>query len=611
MSRRIFLLLALALFCTPLVAHIYLGSYGRFIADDFCSSAVARSQGIVRGALHWYLNWNGRYAANLLDSVFGYLGPGVTPYGTGLVVIVWFAVLAVTIQQMVPADGKGPGRFLLSCTIAAIVLFAVLEVIPLVDQSLYWGQGMRSVVPPLILGTAYVGLVWNRSMAGTVNRRGMWLLIAALLTFIAAGFAETYFAVQTSALVIALIAGVTLHRHGSTSSRSHILLVVAGLAGSLAGGLLMFVAPGNDFRRSPFPPSPPVPELLAIAFRGLREFFQVVVLAPGRGIVWAGIFVCAFVVGLGIFGRQEKSSHAYRGLIWTLVVLPAASFILLLACWVPMAWGTSLTLAPRTFIVPAYVLVSLVACWSYLAGRVCRQRIASHTILATALLLLVLVAFGLIAVNSSRKVWERRSAFAQYARDWDEREATIHRARSDGMRYAVVRRLQNSAQLDEIEVDPKITWLTKCLDEYYGINVVPDLGDLQGEPNGEAKQAALLDEFNGIRILPGSVPTELNRIYKSERGKIGFFKTDLSPEQIKSYYDRELARLGWKYIGTKPVEAFQRYSGGTQNLFCKGETAATLFITAQDEARLGYSYSLALNWGMSSGYVWGVVDCSN
>jgi hypothetical protein len=57
------------------------------------------------------------------------------------------------------------------------------------------------------------------------------------------------------------------------------------------------------------------------------------------------------------------------------------------------------------------------------------------------------------------------------------------------------------------------------------------------------------------------------------------------------------------------VEAFQRYTGGTQNLFCKGETAATLFITAQDEERHGYTYSLALNWGMSSGYVWGVVDC--
>ena len=67
------------LFCAPLVIHIYLGSYSRFIADDFCSSAIARSQGIFRGTFYWYINWNGRFSANFLDSLFGYLGPAATP----------------------------------------------------------------------------------------------------------------------------------------------------------------------------------------------------------------------------------------------------------------------------------------------------------------------------------------------------------------------------------------------------------------------------------------------------------------------------------------------------------------------------------------------------
>src|ERR1043166_3999188 len=157
--RRGFLLLLLALFCAPLLAHICLGSYSRFIADDFCSSAIARSQGIIRGAFYWYINWNGRFSANLLDSLFGYLGPSATPYATGLIVMVWFIVLAVTVFQVIPARDEHEVQLLQSCILATMILFAVLDVIPFIGQSHYWGQGMRSVVPPLILGTAYVAFI--------------------------------------------------------------------------------------------------------------------------------------------------------------------------------------------------------------------------------------------------------------------------------------------------------------------------------------------------------------------------------------------------------------------------------------------------------------------
>jgi len=51
-SRRIFFWLLLALFCAPLVIHIYLGSHSRFIADGLCSSAVTHSQVIFRGSIY-------------------------------------------------------------------------------------------------------------------------------------------------------------------------------------------------------------------------------------------------------------------------------------------------------------------------------------------------------------------------------------------------------------------------------------------------------------------------------------------------------------------------------------------------------------------------------
>ena len=594
-SRRIFFWLLLALFCAPLLIHAYLGSYSRFIADDFCSSAVARSQGIFRGSLYWYINWNGRFSANLLDSLFGYIGPAATPFVTGLVITAWLVVLAIAVDQI--------KREAQSWIVAAMVLFAVLYVIPTVGQSLYWGQGMRSAVPPLILGTAYVALIAKRSKS--TDRAGLLLLITAgLLTFIAVGFAETYFAVQTTAIVFALVIPPVFKIYAPANTRNYFLLLIAGLAGSLAGGLLMFVAPGNKFRQNPFPPPPAIPELLRISLRGMREFFELVVLAPGKWYIWVGLILCGFIFGLQ--ARQPREGSGRRD-VWTLVWLPVVAFVLLLACWVPMAWATSLTLGYRTFIIPAYVLVCLATCWACIAGQVCRSSYVS--IAAPAVALIVLPAFGLLAVTTSREMWRQRPLFIDYARRWDERDQIIRRAKSQSLPYAVVPEQHNWAALDEVEVDPKNTWLTKCMSDYYGINVIPELGDLDDEPSGPAKQAALVRRFDEIQKLPGSIPTELNQIYKTDRGKIGFYNSEQSDEQIKSYYDNELARLGWKYIGEKKVEKFGKFSGGSQFLFCNGEVAATLFTTANDEAWLGYTYSLALNWGMSSGYIWGVVDC--
>ena len=605
-SRRILLFVLLALFCAPLVIHIYLGSYSRFLSDDFCSAAIARSYGIVGGANYWYLNWRGRFSANFLDALFGYLGPAATPYATGIVVTVWFVALAGAVARITR------GSLLQSCIIAAMILFAVLDVIPFVGQSLYWGEGMRTVVPPLILGTVYTALIANNSKSSSDRPKLLWVITAGLLTFIAAGFAETYFALQTAAILFALIIPAVFRRDAPSNKRNYFVLSIAGFIGSLAGGLVVFVAPGNNLRQNGFTP-PALPELLSISLRGLREFFELLVFAPGKWWIWVGLISSGFIFGLQVFRRREDSSLAPRRDVWMLIWLPVVGFVLLLACWVPMAWATASTLNYRTMIIPAYLFVCLVICWAYLAGQVCSSfyvLFAHRTPAAATVLPLVgLLAFGSFAAWTSREMWRLRPAFIVYARLWDERDQTIQRAKSQGLPYAVVARLHNWAALEELEVDPNIIWLSKCFQDYYGIGVIPHLGDVSGEPNGAAKQAALEQQFDAIPKLPGSVPTQLNQIYKTYRGKIGFYESELNHDQIQSFYIRELAKLGWKHIGEKKLELFHRFTGGTQDLFCSDRVAATLFITGEDEARLGYTYSLTLNWGMSSGFTIGKVDC--
>ncbi len=138
-----------------LSAHAYLGSYSRFIADDYCSGAEAKRFGILRAAWFWYRTWNGRYSASLLDALFGYLGPAVTPAVTTLVIIAWLVSIGGAICFYFASLGL-KHRALWSAAFAAAIIFLTLALAPDVPQSLYWAQGMHSVIPPLIMVPCYV-----------------------------------------------------------------------------------------------------------------------------------------------------------------------------------------------------------------------------------------------------------------------------------------------------------------------------------------------------------------------------------------------------------------------------------------------------------------------
>ena len=138
-----------------LSTHAYLGSFSRFIADDYCSAAEEIKLGIFRSAWYWYITWNGRYSANLLDAIFGKLGSNFSPVVTSLVLITWFSITGAATFVFLPMRVNGK-RYLASVTIGSTLLFLTLTLTPNVQQSLYWGQGMRSIVPPLILGAIYL-----------------------------------------------------------------------------------------------------------------------------------------------------------------------------------------------------------------------------------------------------------------------------------------------------------------------------------------------------------------------------------------------------------------------------------------------------------------------
>jgi len=487
-------------FLAPLLVHAYLGSYSRLMADDFCSAAVSHSKGIVGGTVNWYLTWNGRFSADFLDSLMGYIGTSVTPYGTAVVIILWLAVLTLALYQILVASYQTM-RLSIACLGAAVILYTVLAIIPLVAQSLYWGQGMRSVVPPLVMGTAYIALIsYFRRLPASPNRATLWSLIAGGTTFLAGGFSETYVVLQTSAVTFALIIYIV---SGKSDFRGDVLpLLMGGLIGSLAAMAIIFIAPGNKFRRAFFPFSPPgALELLKISFQGLFEFLGKVFRSSTCWLSILMLIAFSIMLGAGAIQSSAQAVVLRRQGKLALVWLPIVSLTLLLSCNVPIAYGASLTLPDRTLVIPGFVLVCALSVWGYIFGRVFFHdykiaRTGGKVLLKTAQGFLLL-SFALKALGSTRELINLEPAFRNYAQAWDEREGLIREAKSEGAAYVLVPQIQNRALLEEIVPDPTLwvnderlrnyhgygkpavpppipsLWVNKCVRDYYGIAVMP------------------------------------------------------------------------------------------------------------------------------------------
>ena len=55
--------------CLPLLAHIYLGWFARYLADDYCYAGQLRLLGFLATQKWYYVEWSGRFAFTFLESL--------------------------------------------------------------------------------------------------------------------------------------------------------------------------------------------------------------------------------------------------------------------------------------------------------------------------------------------------------------------------------------------------------------------------------------------------------------------------------------------------------------------------------------------------------------
>ena len=469
--QKIIGIILLVCLLAPLLAYAYIGTYSRFMADDYGSATIARSKGIIGGVIFWYQTWNGRYSASYLDGLFGSIGPGITPYVPPVVITIWLTVLIIVVRQLTNGFQK-KSRYFAAVLISIAILITAFEITPTVAQSVYWGQGMRSVVPPLILGTCYIGVLqYHQNLNPPKKQQYLWYLLCGGITLIAGGFSETYVALQTSALAIVLLLLIGPIFPGA--KRKLPPLIASGFIGSVIALAIIALAPGNQVRQAAFPPPPGLLQMLGIMGISLA-FFLLRILSTSYLITIFGVMTLSGVVGYSK-NYSDIDNISEQNLKRILVLLPPITIVLLYSSFAPAAYAMSGGPPFRAWIIPVYIFVCSLSAWGYIIGQLINKTHKHnenvHKNLWIAIVSCFLVLYMGSAISAAIRILQLEPEYRTYAAMWDESDELIRTAKANGLTTVIIPESTNWAGLEDIGQNQD-HWVNQFVSNYYGIQVM-------------------------------------------------------------------------------------------------------------------------------------------
>jgi hypothetical protein len=465
-TERILQIGVIAVFVLPLLAHMLVGSHTRMMADDYCTSYMGRSQGLIGAFVTQYNTWAGQPSNILFKNAVGVFGTWVIPLLPLAVVVAWLAALVWTLTGIF--KGLSIPRWLILLA-AAICLFAILDGSPLVVQSLYWLAAVVPYTMPLVVATFYIGFL-ARVVRSDKPIGVPTLLISAVIGFVAGGFSETYVATQMAALLTGI--GICVLSPTPALRKRTLPVLIAGLVGTVIVLAVILAAPGNAVRRSNFPAPPPLPtfvmssvvQAVALVFASLTSF------SP----IGAILTVAGFAIIAHRYPPRVKAPispvHVLAFLI--LLFLPVTAY---LATGVYATGGVP---PARTYIIPQMVIVSALALAGYAIGSrvkipVLVEQRRPIVRLIGVLALIALVILG--PVRTAVRTLQTLPAFQAFATEFDQREQLITAAKAQGETRLVVAPftidIAERVGLETIGDDPAF-WVNGCAAQYYGLEAI-------------------------------------------------------------------------------------------------------------------------------------------
>src|ERR1700690_1968878 len=224
----------------------YLGTFTRYLADDYCQSVFLIKSNTFKAPIRSYIVWYDRYSNLFLIQLIELGGKWGMQLMAATTLIVWVVGLTWLVSEIGKSIrlhwNAGNNSWL-----AGLVIFLSLMEAPNLYQVLYWRAGLITYLAPLVI-FAYIAafFLWQVRTVFQKFRLFGTGLVCFVLIFFAGGSSETTTALQIGILILALLF-VFLQK--KINHRSEVLkLLGVSLAGALLSLLVMALAPGNGVR---------------------------------------------------------------------------------------------------------------------------------------------------------------------------------------------------------------------------------------------------------------------------------------------------------------------------------------------------------------------------
>ena len=447
------------LLCISLLKYFLLAGYAHPVADDFCYAAKSRGASLWAWSFSEWMNWNGRYASNLL-MVNGPLSwssnflPGYRSVAVALIVLTflssWFLLRRITRRAL------STGREMLG---ALTLLLLYLNLMPDLGEGFYWYTGAVTYQLGSILLFFHLGFLFGRQPAGW--KRALELLLNILLAVVITGMDEIHMLLMVG-LHAANMAWLVRKRSGFVPG----LLLLASVVG---GAAIMYLAPGNAVRGGMFADTHQLWRSLGMSALQAIRFVGTWVLSPALlafSILYIPVhrYLLEHVPG---FARLSQIRP------WPVLAL---LFLVVMASTFPAYWGTGLLGQHRTINVACIFFIPLwflnLSIWMERPFmRNVRQLVlppkATISFLALAVIALNLTHNGYAA---NRDLFSGRAG--NYDRVLSERESAARNAASDPEVHVVFVRLQHppSSLPNYEEHGPLRSWMVDCEARFFELD---------------------------------------------------------------------------------------------------------------------------------------------
>jgi hypothetical protein len=472
-ARLLFYILLLAML-SSLALYAYLGTFTRYMADDYCSAAALKTEGFWGAQAYWWQNWSGRYSFSFVVSLVELLGLKIVPILPGGAIALWLFSLVwgslPLLRTLQVRHAIAGGLFL-----ASIAIWSTYRAVDDYPQIVFWQTGILTYPVTIILFFVGLGIALRRSSRPDQMR--WWeMLLWFTFAFVAGGFSETGAVVQLALVAILLLVVILIKNE---HRKILIPILLAALIGSFLSLLVIALAPGNSVRSGGYQAIPPFIQTFPASLIETFEFLPSLAGLHTTLFVFdllAGAFFAYFFVPVEL--QIKKSSIA--------IYFAGSLLFALIGIWACIAPAYLLRggMPPQRVMLSAYFLAaSLMILWGILGAVLLRSMLPQSSLAAQGCisfgLLTLIMLWGVLPfANSQAKLVP---PLKNYSSLWDQRNHTMVESAQNEESAIITTDLTRVKALSELntrlwlvgdfETTPD-NWINRCAAQYYGVEQI-------------------------------------------------------------------------------------------------------------------------------------------